>query len=108
MAAAVPGRLASDIARTIDEVMINAGYAEYCRQPYMRSRGHAMGFGAIIPRDLAPDNHTVLREGMAFVIHPNQYIPETGYLMAGDTVVLEPTGPTRLTQTPLQLFWKDI
>ena len=25
---------------------------------------------------------------MVFVMHPNQYIPETGYLMCGETVVI--------------------
>ena len=43
---------------------------------------------------------------MTMVIHPNQYIPETGYMMLGDTVVIEAQGPRVLTQTPRQLFWK--
>jgi hypothetical protein len=42
------------------------------------------------------------------VIHPNQYIPETGYMMLGDTVVIEAQGPRLLTATPRQLFWKAI
>ena len=31
-----------------------------------------------------------LEEGMIFVMHPNQYIPETGYLMCGEPVVITP------------------
>ena len=33
-------------------------------------------------------NKTKLEEGMTFIIHPNQYLPETGYLTLGDTVVM--------------------
>jgi Xaa-Pro aminopeptidase len=43
---------------------------------------------------------------MTMVIHPNQYIPETGYMMLGDTVVIEENGPRALTTTPLNLFWR--
>ena len=30
---------------------------------------------------------------MTMVIHPNQYVPETGYMMCGDTVVIEDERP---------------
>ena len=107
MAAARPGRPSAEIARAINDVIGAAGYAEYCRQPYMRTRGHGLGFGAVVPYDLTEDSSPVLEEGMSFIIHPNQYIPETGYLMLGDTVVMRADGPEPLTRTPLQLFWKE-
>ena len=47
-----------------------------------------------------------LAPGMTLVIHPNQYIPETGYMMLGDTVAIEAQGPRLLTTTPRRLFWK--
>jgi Xaa-Pro aminopeptidase len=105
--AAMPGRPSSDIARAINEVIANAGYAEYCRQPYMRTRGHGLGLGGVVPYDVTEDTSPVIQEQMSFVIHPNQYIPETGYLMVGDTVVIESDGPRRLTQTPIELFWRE-
>ena len=40
------------------------------------------------PGSLEDDNKTKLEEGMTFIIHPNQYLPETGYLTLGDTVVM--------------------
>ena len=43
---------------------------------------------------------------MTFIIHPNQYIPETGYMMLGDTVVIEESGPRPLTKTSRELHWR--
>ena len=106
-AAAVPGRPSGGIARAINEVIGAAGYAEYCRPPYMRTRGHSLGLGAVVPYDLTDDSSPILVEGMTFIIHPNQYLPETGYLMLGDTVVIRAGGPESLTQTPVRLYWKD-
>ena len=106
-AAALPGRQAGDIARAINDVIGGAGYAEYCRPPYMRTRGHSLGFGAMVPYDITDDASPVLAEGMTFIIHPNQYLPDTGYMMLGDTVVIRANGPESLTKTPVRLFFKD-
>ena len=105
--AAVPGRSSANIAKAVNGVISAAGYPEYCRQPYMRTRGHGLGFGGIVPYDVTEDSSPVLQEHMTFVIHPNQYLPETGYMMLGDTVVIEANGPRCLTQTPRRLFWQD-
>jgi Xaa-Pro dipeptidase len=106
-AAARPGRQAGDISRGINDVIGSAGYAEYCRPPYMRTRGHSLGFGAIVPYDITDDASPVLEEGMTFIIHPNQYLPDTGYMMLGDTVVIQRDGPESLTRTAVRLFAKD-
>jgi hypothetical protein len=34
-------------------------------------------------------------------------VPATGYMMCGDTVVIEKDGPRALTKTPLKLYWKE-
>lgn len=104
--AAVPGRSSANIAKAVNGVISAAGYPEYCRQPYMRTRGHGLGFGGVVPYDVTEDSSPVLQEHMTFVIHPNQYLPETGYMMLGDTVVIEAMGARSLTQTPRRLFWK--
>jgi Xaa-Pro dipeptidase len=103
---ALPGRSSSDIAQAINGVIAAAGYAEYCRQPYMRTRGHGLGFGGVVPPDVNEGEGATLVGAMTFVIHPNQYIPETGYMMLGDTVAIEAQGPRLLTETPRRLFWK--
>jgi Xaa-Pro dipeptidase len=54
----------------------------------MRVRGHGLGITSDRPGDIADTNDRVLETGMVFVMHPNQYIPEAGYLMCGETVVI--------------------
>ncbi len=44
-----------------------------------------------------------LEEGMMFVMHPNQYIPETGYLMCGEPVVITPHGAKALSARVAEL-----
>jgi len=108
LAQASPGRPSSGIAGAINDVIAAAGYADYCRPPYMRTRGHGLGLGGVAPSDLNDTTPGTLERNMTMVIHPNQYIPETGYLMLGDTVVIEDGGPRLLTRTPRRLFFKEI
>jgi hypothetical protein len=81
-----PGIPMSQVCAAIDRVVAAAGYAEYCRPPHMRRRGHGLGCGSVAPGDVATSNETILEEDMIFVLHPNQYLPETGYLMCGEPV----------------------
>ena len=92
-----PGAKMADVCRAINTVLEAQGYGEYCYPPYIRRRGHGLGFGSIRPGDVALDNETVLEPGMVFMIHPNQYLPETGYLLCGEPVVLTPRGAEPLT-----------
>lgn len=107
MAAAQTGAPASDVAKAINGTFIEYGYAEYCRPPFMRVRGHGLGCGSFAPGSLEDDNKTKLAEGMTFIIHPNQYIPETGYLTLGDTVVMGKTKAASLMQSSWELFVKN-
>jgi Xaa-Pro dipeptidase len=105
--AAKPGQPSAEIARAINGVIGAAGYEEYCKPPYMRTRGHGLGLGGVVPYDITDGASPKLECNMTMVIHPNQYVPETGYMMCGDTVVIEEHGPRALTQTPLKLYWKE-
>jgi Xaa-Pro aminopeptidase len=87
-----PGVAVSEVSNAIDWVLQSAGYEEYCRPPHMRRRGHGLGSGSVAPGDIESDNHTILEEDMFFVVHPNQYIPEVGYLLCGETVRVTATG----------------
>jgi Xaa-Pro dipeptidase len=88
IAAAVPGARMADVCRSINTVLEAEGYGEYCYPPHIRRRGHGLGFASIRPGDVALDNDTVLAPGMVFMIHPNQYLPETGYLLCGEPVLM--------------------
>jgi Xaa-Pro aminopeptidase len=101
---AVPGGSSAQIAVEINRVIAAAGYAEYCVPPYMRSRGHGLGTGGVVPADVNEHSPRTLERDMTFVVHPNQFVPETGYMMCGDMIVVEDGGARRLTQTPLRLY----
>jgi Xaa-Pro aminopeptidase len=94
---AIPGAPMSAVCGAINAVLEAEGYGEYCHPPHIRRRGHGLGFGSIRPGDVSLDNHTVLAEGMVFMIHPNQHLPETGYLLCGEPVLLTANGAEPLT-----------
>jgi Xaa-Pro aminopeptidase len=64
----------------------------------MRVRGHGLGITSDAPGDITADNEARLEDGMVFVMHPNQYLPETGYLMCGEPVVVTPAGARALSE----------
>ena len=103
-----PGAKVGEISRVMNQVFSAHGYEKYCRPPYMRVRGHGLGFWSIPFAEVVEENEAVIEAGTCFVVHPNQYIPETGYLMLGDTVWVEENGYRRLTQTPMKLFSIEI
>ena len=98
IAAARPGVAMSEVCRAINVVLEAEGYGEYCHPPHIRRRGHGLGFGSNRPGDVALDNATVLEPDMLFMIHPNQYLPETGYLLCGEPVVMTADGAEALTR----------
>jgi Xaa-Pro aminopeptidase len=91
------GATVADVTRAINGVIGEAGYGDYCRPPYMRVRGHGLGITSDRPGDIVDSNERVLESGMVFVMHPNQYLPESGYLMCGEPVVVTPSGARSLS-----------
>ena len=104
LAAVRPGARMSDVCAAIDDHLSAAGYAAYSRPPHIRRRGHGLGCGTIYPGDVAMDNQIVLEPGMLFVVHPNQFLPETGYMMCGEPVVVTETGVDILSTDRARLF----
>ena len=98
IAAARPGARMAEVCGAINAVLEAQGYGEYCHPPHIRRRGHGLGFASMRPGDVAPDNDTVLERDMVFMIHPNQYLPETGYLMCGEPVLMGERGAAPLTR----------
>ena len=101
--AALPGAKVKDVANAMNDVFRAAGYGKYCQPPYMRVRGHGLGITSDRPGDITDDSEVVLEEGMVFVMHPNQYLPETGYLMCGEPVVITPQGAQSFSERDAQL-----
>ena len=96
MKAATPGTSVTEIVEVINKPIVAAGYEQYTVPPYMRTRGHSMGLGSMEP-ELAPTHDHTMQKDMVFVMHPNQYIPETGYLMCGEPVIISDGGAVPLT-----------
>jgi Xaa-Pro dipeptidase len=103
MRAGIPGAKVKEVTGKLNDSIAEAGYGKYCYPPYMRVRGHGFGLGSTQPGQFTMDNEATLEEGMVFIIHPNQYIPETGYLLCGETVVVTETGLEPLTRWPCTL-----
>jgi len=96
MRAARPGVTAREIVEVMNAPIAAAGYGTYTKPPYMRTRGHSMALGSMDP-EIALDSDQQLVKGMVFVMHPNQYIPETGYMMCGEPVLIADDGAHPLT-----------
>ena len=103
------GKPSSVIATSMNKVISDAGYAKYCAPPYMRTRGHGLGVGSIHPGgNIDEENQNILEVNHALVVHPNQYIPETGYLACGESVLVTPAGIERLAKTETKLHIKEV
>jgi Xaa-Pro aminopeptidase len=102
-AAAVGGASVREVTQSMDDCFRAAGYSDFCRPPYMRVRGHGLGITSDAPGDLVADSEAPLEDGMVFVMHPNQYLPETGYLMCGEPVVVTSGGARALSRRPAAL-----
>ena len=44
---------------------------------------------------------------MLFVVHPNQWLPQTGYMMCGEPLQISASGSLALTSTPARLHQID-
>jgi Xaa-Pro dipeptidase len=96
MKTAIPGTPVRDVVEAINRPIAEAGYERYTKPPFMRTRGHSMSLGSMEP-EIAPDRDHILEKGMVFVMHPNQYIPDTGYMMCGEPVIITDNGAEPLT-----------
>ena len=103
LAAARAGARVADVTRSMNAVFGKSGYADYCRPPYMRVRGHGLGITSDRPGDIVERNERELESGMMFVMHPNQYLPDSGYLMCGESVVVTPSNARALSVRPAAL-----
>lgn len=104
IAQAKPGNRMSQVCNAINAELEAEGYGQYCHPPHIKRRGHGLGFGSMMPGDVAPDNDIMLEEDMFFAIHPNQYLPETGYMMCGEPTLITATGAETLTRDMARLY----
>ena len=87
-AACRDGTTVAEIVAAMDSVISDGGYADYCKPPHMRARGHGLGLGSAMPGDLTRVSKQQVVAGDVFVLHPNQYLPDSGYLLCGEPLAV--------------------
>ena len=102
-----PGVNIKDVARVQNDVFRREGYGEFTGSKYTRVRGHNLGLYPDENPYVLEDVDCVVEEGMVLIAHPNTYLPLSGYMVFGDTLVVTDNGCIRLGQTDKKLFSKE-
>ena len=95
-----------DVARVQNDVFRREGYGEYTSAKYTRVRGHNLGLYPDENPWVLEDVDCVVEKGMVLIAHPNTYLPLSGYMVFGDTLVVTEQGCESLSQTEKKLFSK--
>jgi Xaa-Pro dipeptidase len=99
-----PGVDIADVARVQNDVFRARGYGEYTGAQYTRVRGHNLGLYPDEFPHVLENVHYVCKKDMALIAHPNTYLPLSGYMVFGDTLLVTDTGCVSLSQTEKRLF----
>ncbi len=94
-----PGMTASELAKIENDVFRDEGFGEFVSEKYTRGRGHGIGLYIDEEPLIAEGNHLPLKQGMVVMIHPNTYLPMSGYLVLGDPVLITDEGGRRLSRS---------
>jgi Xaa-Pro dipeptidase len=101
-----PGVNISDVARVQNDVFRKYGYGEYTGPKYTRVRGHNLGLHADENPYVLEDVNYTVKQDMVIIAHPNTYLPLSGYMVFGDTLLVTADGCTCLNTTERKLFQK--
>jgi Xaa-Pro aminopeptidase len=99
-----PGVDLADVARVQNEVFRQHGFGEFTGAQYTRVRGHNLGlFPDEFPHVLE-SVHYPCKKDMVLIAHPNTYLPLSGYMVFGDTLLVTDAGCRSLNTTDKRLF----
>ncbi len=101
-----PGVDIADVARAQNDVFRHYGFGEYTGPRYTRVRGHNLGLHPDEDPYILEDVHCELKEGMVVIAHPNTYLPLSGYMVFGDSLLVTASGCKCLNTTERKLFQK--
>jgi Xaa-Pro dipeptidase len=102
-----PGIRACDAARAQNDVFRKYGYGDYTGSKYTRVRGHCLGLFPDETPHILEDVDYVIKENMVLIAHPNTYLPLSGYMVFGDSLLITASGNVRLNTTEKKLFVKE-
>lgn len=101
-----PGVNISDVARVQNDVFRREGFGEYTGSKFTRVRGHNLGLHPDENPYVLEDVDCMVEQGMVLIAHPNTYLPLSGYMVFGDTLLVTDGGCARLNGTEKKLFSK--
>lgn len=99
-----PGVDISDVARVQNDVFRARGYGDYTGPQYTRVRGHNLGLYPDELPHVLENVHYICKQDMVLIAHPNTYLPLSGYMVFGDTLLVTAEGCVPLNDTPRKLF----
>jgi Xaa-Pro aminopeptidase len=97
-----PGAVTGDIANFMVEQIQSFGYDPITPA----DMGHLIGF-EITENWIRPDSTLKFDSGMTFILHAIINDKNSGFMIVGDTFLLNGAGPERLTKTPQRFFVKQ-
>jgi Xaa-Pro aminopeptidase len=103
-----PGVNIKDVARVQNDVFRREGFGEYTGAKYTRVRGHNLGLYPDENPWVLEDVDCVVNKDMVVIAHPNTYLPLSGYMVFGDTLLVTEDGCVPLNRTEKKLFSKAI
>jgi len=101
-----PGVNIADVAKATNDVFRKYGYGEYTGSKYTRVRGHNLGLHPDENPYVLEDVNYTVKEGMVVICHPNTYLPLSGYMVFGDSLLVTANGCVSLNTTERKLFHK--
>jgi Xaa-Pro aminopeptidase len=101
-----PGINIAEVAIATNDVFRKYGYGEYTGSKYTRVRGHNLGLHPDENPYVLEDVNYTVKEDMVVICHPNTYLPLSGYMVFGDTLLVTANGCTSLNTTERKLFTK--
>ncbi len=99
-----PGVDISDVARVQNDVFRARGYGDYTGPQYTRVRGHNLGLYPDELPHVLENVHYLCKKDMVVIAHPNTYLPLSGYMVFGDTLLVTDSGCVALNKTERKLF----
>ncbi len=99
-----PGVDICDVARVQNDVFRSRGYGDYTGPKYTRVRGHNLGLYPDEWPHVLENVHYLCKKDMVLIAHPNTYLPLSGYMVFGDTLLITDGGCVSLSKTDKKLF----
>src|SRR5215475_4262669 len=103
-----PDMNVKDVARVQNDVFRREGFGEYTGAKYTRVRGHNLGLYPDENPWVLEDVDCMVQKGMVLIAHPNTYLPLSGYMVFGDTLLVTNDGCVSLNRTEKKLFSKEV